>query len=137
VLQYVTVFCSVLQCIAACCTLALEWCRFLCCCVLQSVVVCCTAVHCVAACCYMLQLVAACCNVVQIISSHDTLANKHPTGARLRNSNQQRLVRVSCSVLQYGVMCCSMLQSVAMCCNVLQCDAVYCIERQSHSSSKS
>jgi len=53
---YVTVCCSVLQCVAVCCSV-LQWCS-----VLQRGAMCCSVVQCVVVCCSVLQCVAVCCS---------------------------------------------------------------------------
>jgi len=65
------VCCSVLQCVAVCCSVLQ-----MCCSVLQSVAlihrallhVCYAVVQCVAACCSVLQRVAACCSMLQFVT---------------------------------------------------------------------
>jgi len=85
---------------------------------------CCTMLHFAALCCTVFQCVAACCKVVQMISCYYIWADIHPAGARVQNLNKQRLLRVSCSVLQCVGVSCSVLQCVAVCCCVLLCVAV-------------
>ena len=92
--------CSVLQCVAACCSLlqfAAVWpIQF------SEVWVVCVCGH-----PYLLSIhtgvCVACCSVCSVL----------------------QCVAVCCSVLQCVTMCCSVLQRVAMCCSVLQCDAVF------------
>jgi len=57
-LQYVAVFCSVLQCVAACCS------------VLQRAAVCCSILQYIAVCCSVLQRVAVCGRLLQCIATH-------------------------------------------------------------------
>ena len=67
------VCCSVLQCVAVCCSYltikaevshAFGFCHGY---VLQCVAVCCSVLQCVVACCSVLQRVAVCCNVLQCV----------------------------------------------------------------------
>ena len=111
----VAVRCSVLQCVAVCCSalscVAVRYrvlqcvvvccrCVPLCCSMLQHVAcvaVCCSVMQCVIVCCGVMQCVAVCCNVLQCI----THSIKCSTG-------YQRVVDIECiaDVLQ---MCCSVL----------------------------
>ena len=102
VLQYVAVYCSVLQCAASCFSMQRA---AVCCSVLQ-------CLQCVAACCSVLQRVAVCCSVLQCIAACCCIL--------------LWCVAVCCSVLQCAAVCCSVLQCVAVCCSVLQCVAVCC-----------
>jgi len=99
--------CSVLQCVALCCSVLHLICHkyqphtlVVCCSALQCAVVCCSVLRCVAdrcrvvVFCSVLQCVAQCCSVLQCVA-------------------------VCCSVLQCAAVCCSVLQRVAACCSVL------------------
>jgi len=142
------VCCSVLQCIAACCSVLRMCCSMLQCvrsekvsrilCVLQCIAACCSVL---CMCCRMLQCadytglrqgVVVCCSVLQCVAVCCVC------------------IPVCCSVLRYVAMCCGMnivghgrkgygprqsvgfslccsvLQRVAACCSVLQCVAVCC-----------
>jgi len=128
------VCCSVLQCVAVCCSvpLSVSFCivfhatkdahhtlsfcsvflgllsvflHVLRVCVLQCVAVCCSVLQCVAACCSVLQCVAVRCSLFLGLLSVFL-----------------QVLRVC--VLQCVAMCCSVLQCVAACCSVLQCVAV-------------
>ena len=66
----VAVRCSVLHCVAVCCSVGVTivqvlQCVAMCCSVLQCVAVCCIVLQCVAVCCSVLQCVAVCCSVLQ------------------------------------------------------------------------
>ena len=84
---------KLLQCVAACCSIAL------CCTALQCVAVCCIVLHCIAVCCSVLQCVA-----VSSSWFHRLVPNTFPS-----------------PVLQCVAVRCSVLQCVAVCCSVLQC----------------
>jgi len=111
--------CSVLQCVAVCCSvLQCVQCDAVCCSVLQCVAVCCSVcsvLQCVAECCRVLQSVAECCSVLQCVAARKShTSTPHP------------VENASCSVLQCVAVRCSVLRVayVAVCCSVLQCDAV-------------
>ena len=93
-----SVCCSVLRCVAVCCSVLHS--------MLQCVSVCCRMLQCVAVCCSVLQCVAMCCNELQCADA-DCDDVKHP-------------VHNSFSVLQRVAVCCSVLQCVAVCYSVLQ-----------------
>ena len=91
-----SVRCSVLQCLAVCCSV--DTCRlFL---PGSRAAECCSVLQCLAVCCSVLQSVAVCCRVLQSVAE-------------------------CCRVLQCVAVCCSVLQCVAVCCSVLQCVAFY------------
>jgi len=85
--------CSVLQCVAVCCSVLLYLLRSLV--GTRSIVF-----QCVAVCCSVLQCIAMCCSTCSGVKSTKD--------------------RMCCSMLQYIVVCCSVLQCVAVCCSVLQ-----------------
>ena len=78
---------------------------------IQCVAVCCSVMQCVAVCCSVLQCVAVCCSVLQRIAVCFRVL---------------QCVAVCGSMLQCVTMCCSVLQCVAVCCSVLRCAAVCC-----------
>ena len=98
VLQFVAVWCSVLQCVA-------------CCSVLQHVAVCCS----------VLQCGIVCCNVSRVAVRRSALVDD----ARTAYDEALALGDLSmcCSLSQYVAECCCVLQCVAMCC-MMQCVAV-------------
>jgi len=110
--RYVTV----LQCVAACCSVLQ-----VCCSVLQCVDMDlneCRSLHEMSVCCSMLQRVAACCSVLQCVAVRCSVLPRAAIPFTIC-----QCVAVSCSVLQ---VCCSVLQRVAVRCSVLQCVAVCC-----------
>jgi len=146
-LAYVAVCCSVLQCVAECCSCTVL--RY----VLRSVVVCCSVLQqqltelsqkarvslayvavslaCVAVCCGVLQCVAVCCSVLQLqyvtifVSFFLSVLPCH-TRLGFLSRNVKCVSRVCCGVLRCLAACCSVLQlqcvtmCVAVCCGVLQ-----------------
>jgi len=119
-----TVFCSVLQCVAVRCS------------VLQCVAACCSVLQCVAVCCSVLQCAAVCCSV--------SISHQSQGGAGHFGDVPSPVVfcaeswefgvspcRRQCPhsvlfVLQCVAVCYSVLLCVAVCCCVLQCVAVWC-----------
>jgi len=142
--------CSVLQCVAVCCSvlqyksktqccnvrryaaLVAAWCSVMqrdavvlqcdavCCSVFQCVAVCCSVLQCVVVCCSVLKCVEVCCSVFQWLQCK----------SKMQCCNVRRyvaLVAVCCSVLQCVAVCCSVLQCVAVCCSTSQrCNAATC-----------
>jgi len=127
---------SVLQCVAACCTVlqcvgwqnlqctfsARAWAAssFLCCSVLQCVAVCCSMLQCVTVCC-----IAKFCSVFlgTYLGSFLFFACRcEEKRVYWHHSNHGQ--SLCCSMLQCVAVCCRVLQGVAVCCSVLQCDAV-------------
>jgi len=115
----VAVCCSVLQCVAVCCSV---------CSVMRCVAVCCSALQCVAVCavcCSVLQNVAECCRVLQSVAvCCSVLQQGNHTHPRLILSRMR--AAVCCSVWQCVAVCCvlHMLQCVAVCCSVMQLQSV-------------
>jgi len=117
-----TMCCSVLQCVAVCCSL----CVAVCCSVLQCVAVCCRCVwishvtntmccsvlQCVAVCCRVLQCVAVCCRCVWM--SHVTYTMCCSVLQCVADMYKWVISHTQCVAV-----CCSVLQRVAAC--VLQC----------------
>jgi len=109
--------CSVLQCVAVCCSVfSVLQCVAVCCGVSQHVAMRCNVLQCVALscallhlpqrasmCCRVLQCVAECCSVLQCVAECCTVRR----------------------VLYCAAVCCCALQCVVVCCCVLQCFAVY------------
>ena len=83
--DWTTVCCSVLRCVAVCCSSAQA--ELL---LSARTTVCCGVLRCVAVCCGMLRFVAGCCSVL-------------------------RCVAVSCGVLWWVAVCCKDLRCVAVC----------------------
>jgi len=126
--------CSVLQCVAVCCSvlriprslLPLVSPLF----VLQCVAACCSALQCVAVRCRALPCVAVCCSVLQYVA----VCQGFP--AHFCPWYLPCSCSMCCSVLHCVAVCCSaipcvavrysVLQCVAVCCSVLQCVAVCC-----------
>jgi len=130
------VCCSVLPCVAVCCSMlqytiesntCLLCISFVCSsvlqCVMQCVAVCCSVLQCVAVCCSVLQCVAVCYSMLQ--------------WATLVCDTRAQCDAVCCSVLQYVVVCYNIPQRAtlvfnafahyaAMCCSVMHCVAVCC-----------
>ena len=153
-LHCVTVFVTVLQCVAVCCSVLWQrnivhyvaistiWslsCRhFLVVnCVLQRVTACCIVLHCVAVCCSVLQRVAACCSVLYHVALCCSVYRVYLVVdcAMGRSSSDlllseraynitQEEAAVCCSVLLRDTAYCSVLQCVAICCIILYCVAV-------------
>ena len=133
-LQDIILCCSVLHCVAVCCSMLqhvyVTWLvhvtystffKTLYCSVLQCVAVCCSVLQCVAVCWNVLQCVAVCCSTYMWCGSykwHEAPFPRHYTA-------------VCYSVLQCVAVCCSVLQCVAVCHSVLQCVAVCQIAQHS------
>jgi len=102
------VCCSVLQCIAVCCSLSFDLQRneyaalpsSVCCSVFQCVAVCCSVLHYVVVCCSTLPYVAGCCIMLQCVA-------------------------VCCIMLQCVTVCYRLSLCVAWCYSAFQCVAVY------------
>jgi len=123
-----TIFCSVLQCVAACCS------------VLQRVAACCSDIkaiydlsdvlsfylllQCVAVCCCELQCVVACCKDIHILWCRRHYRIRVMCYLHMFYCSVLQCVAVCCSVLQAHVLmrCCIVLQFVLQC--ALQCVAV-------------
>jgi len=108
--------CSVLQCVAACCSVNNRWIldlqaasrwfdnTLLQCVVLRcSMLQCVAMLQCIALCCSVLQCVAVCCSVLPI---------------------RQNPVAPCYTLLHSVALCCSALQCVAVCCSMLHCIAI-------------
>jgi len=123
--------CSVLQCVAVCCSFAVtRWTLIYFERAVRGVVVFCSmlqcVLQCVAVCCSELQCFAVFCSVLQV--------SKYEVNVEI----QTACVAVCCSVLQCVAVCCSVLQCVAVlqyfavcggvtvCCSVSRCVAVRC-----------
>jgi len=109
-MQYVTVCCSVLKCVAVCVAVwrSVLQCLTMCCSVSQYVVVHYSVLQCVAVCYSVLQSVTTSCRLLQCVAAC---------------SNLLQCATVCYSVLQYAALCWSVLQCV------LQCFAVRCAMR--------
>jgi len=125
--QFVSVWCSVLQCVAACCSVL--QCVAVCCSVLQCVAVWRSVLQCGTVCCYccsVVQCVVVCCSVLQrgvvwcsVLIAVVVPANSWPIAIVLEANSY--MLSICCSVLQCVAVCCSVLQCVA----VLQCAAAF------------
>jgi len=116
VLQYVAVRRRVLRCVAVgvvCCSgCSVLQCVAVCCSVLQRVAV-------IAVWCSMLQCVAVCCRVSQLEFSEASSCNER---ALLSESSELLKCVIVCgSALQCVAAWCVVLQYAAVCCSVLQC----------------
>ena len=139
----VAVFCSMLQCVAACLGVLLQ-CQWrpnahawgysvlqrvsVCCSVLQCVAVCCSVLQCQwrlirrAWGCSVLQCVAVCCSVLQCVAvCCSAFCSALQCAVGQTAPYQARLVLQCVAVCS---VCCSVLQCVALCCSLLQCVAV-------------
>jgi len=120
--DFLTVCCSVLQCVAVCCS------------VFQCVAVCCSLLQCVAVCCSVLQGAAVCCSVLQCLCgcnneytpSHARGLQKHcycgpqEEGSFPKETKSFRKHTKCYIALQCGTVCDKELHSVAACCSVLR-----------------
>jgi len=126
------VCCSVLQCVAVCCSVeehdscvtSLSQCVAVCCRVLQCVVVCCRDILARNKTPFepFLSRVLDC--IKRVIFAFSTSKNSFSRISvfRLQHSCRRdaQCVAVCCSVLQCVAVCCSVLQCVAVCCSVLR-----------------
>ena len=124
--------CSVLQCVAGCCSgLHCDFVAYVEVVGQQDCVVlcgagCCSVLQCVVVCCVvfvvrrsMLQCIAACCNVLWRGVERGNVIS-------LLKMKGRGSWSVCCSMLQCAAVCWTVLQCVAVCCSVLQCVAVCC-----------
>jgi len=118
VLPFIVRICSVLQCVAACCSFVVGF-RFDCVAVWRNVLQTAGVDG-----KYLVVLNCAYCSVLQCCASLATALPRLPLLGRWR---QPFFVAVCCSALQCMTVCCSVLQCATLCCSVLQYFAVQCV----------